>query len=247
MPTISIITAVLDGAHQHIQETYESLRAQELPAGWAWQWIVQEDGESGRPLACLADDARISPGTGPRGRAATARTLALNRAEGTFVRALDADDILTEGALARDIATLTEHTELAWCVSPTLDLTPDGRQISPQPPAEPGPLAADYFLQLSDQVDILRLPATTLCTYTELVCALGGWPALPANDDVALLLAVEAVSRGWMLSEPSLLYRHWHGSTTDVVDPAAPQWRDALLSRAKALAASGWRWAALSN
>lgn len=247
MPTISIITAVLDGAHEHIQETYESLRAQEIPEGWAWQWIVQEDGETGRPLGCLPDDPRISPGTGPRGRAAIARTLALNRAEGRLVRALDADDVLTEGALARDIATLTEHTELAWCVSPTLDLTPDGQHTSTQPSAEPGPLPPGHFLQLAGQVDILRLPGTTLCTYTELVRSLGGWPALPANDDVALLLAVEAVSQGWMISEPSLLYRHWQGSTTDVLDPEAPQWRYALLSRAKALVASGWRWAGLPN
>lgn len=232
MPTISIITAVLDGTHEHIQETYESLRAQELPPGWAWQWIVQEDGETGRPLACLPDDARISSGMGPRSRAATARTLALNRAESRLVRALDADDILTEGALARDIATLTEHTEFAWCVSPTLDLTSDGQQSSTQPRARPGPLAPDHFLQLAEQVDILRLPGTTLCTYTDLVRALGGWPALPSNDDVALLLAVEAVSHGCMLREPSLLYRRWQGSTTDVLDQAAPVRRDALLDRA---------------
>lgn len=244
MPTISIITAVLDGAHQHIQETYNSLLAQELPDGWTWQWVVQEDGETGRPLAALPADARIRPGTGPRGRAAIARTLALNRADGVLVRALDADDVLTDGALARDVETLVGHPELGWCVSPARDLSQDGRQLGTheQPQAEPGPLPPDYFFQASERIDLLRLPGTTLCTYTDLVRALGGWQALPANDDVALLLAAEAVSQGWMLREPSLLYRHWHGSTTDTPHPATAPRHQALLARAKALRASGWRW-----
>src|SRR5437879_3785904 len=53
MPTLSIITAVLAGKHQHLAETYRSLAAQELPAGWDWEWLVQEDGETGIPLAEL--------------------------------------------------------------------------------------------------------------------------------------------------------------------------------------------------
>ncbi|MGH3320233.1 MAG: glycosyltransferase family 2 protein [Streptosporangiaceae bacterium] len=206
MPTISIITVVLDGTHQHITETYDSLRAQKLPEGWAWQWVVQEDGETGRPLAALPDDPHVAPGMGPRGRAAVARTLALNRADGVLARALDADDVLTGGALARDIETLTEHPELGWCVSPVLNVSPDGQQSESRQDSEMGsePLPHDYFLDASKRTDLLHLPGTTLCTYTHLVRTLGGWPALPANDDVALLLAVEAVSDGWMLSESAL-------------------------------------------
>lgn len=208
---------------------------------------MQEDGETGRPLAALPADKRICPGTGPRGRAATARTLALNRAEGILVRALDADDILTEGALSRDIATLTGHSELGWCVSPALKVAADGRrqvatdaQWEPEP--TPGALSAGYFLASIERADFLHLPGTTLCTYTDLVRALGGWPAIPANDDVALLLAAEAVSDGWLLSEASLLYRRWQGSTTDEIAPAASQWQRALHTRVYALRASGWRW-----
>lgn len=60
---------------------------------------------------------------------------------------------------------------------------------------------------------MLQVLGSTLCTYTELVRAVGGWPALPA-EDVGLLLAAEAVAHGWMLPEPGLRYRRWPGSST---------------------------------
>ncbi|MGH3480393.1 MAG: hypothetical protein ACRDQD_26605, partial [Nocardioidaceae bacterium] len=82
---------------------------------------------------------------------------------------------------------------------------------------------------------------------TDLIRAIGGWPAVPANDDVGLLLAVEAVSSGWMIDKPSLMYRRWPGNTTDVLDAASvTAWstrRTAMLERARALRETGWRWA----
>ena len=59
------------------------------------------------------------------GRAPRARTVALSRAAGG-VRAVDADDLLPEGALWRDIEALTAHPEVGWCVSPAIDLLEDG-------------------------------------------------------------------------------------------------------------------------
>lgn len=247
MPTLSIITAVLDGYHQHLPETYESLRGQVMPDGWDWQWIVQEDGQTGRPLTLLPADSRISPDTGPRGRAATARTLALSRAEGILVRALDADDLLTEGALIRDISTLTEHPDIAWCLSPTLDLLPDGVLAPGRSPAPAGSVPAHHFMNASEHEDLLAIAGTALCAYTELVRAVGGWPAIPANDDVGLLLAVDAVSDGWMIDQPSLLYRRWHGNTTAAHEPGAEARRVAILDHACALRRTGWKWSPRPN
>lgn len=245
MPTISIVTAVLDGTQQHIKETYASLVDQELPAGWNWQWVVQEDGHTGRPAAQLPDDPRISTGMAERGRAATARTVALSRVTGHLLRGLDADDVLPPGALSRDITALLEHPECAWCVSPTVDLLPDGSlRPGPRDP-DPGPLEPG-FLAIGEAAGMLQVVGSTMCTYTDLVRALGGWQALPTEEDVALLLAVEAVSDGWMLDTPGLYYRRWEHNTSDEVDKrlaseSHPR-RQIMLDRVRALRASGWHW-----
>src|SRR5689334_20562099 len=37
MPTISVITAVHNGGHHFLRDTYESLREQKLPDDWQWE------------------------------------------------------------------------------------------------------------------------------------------------------------------------------------------------------------------
>lgn len=245
MPQITVMTAVLAGKHQFLGEVYDSLLRQEMPEGWTWQWVVQEDGETGEPLADLPNDPRISPGSGPRGRAATARTIALSRATGVLLRTLDADDYFTDGALHRDITALLDHPDIAWCVSPAVDLLSDG--TTRQGPRDPksGPLPPSFFAD-GERAGLLQVVGTTLCTYTDLVRVLGGWLALPTEEDVALLLAAEAVADGWMISEPSIMYRRWGGNTTAEIDKRLPsaghEMRSILLSRADALRALAWRW-----
>lgn len=248
MPTITVLTAVLDGRHQFLRDAYMSLLQQQMPDGWTWEWVVQEDGETGRPAHELdADDPRVSTGTAPRGRAATARTYALSRATGDLVRTLDADDMLIPGALAQDIQLLTDRPDLAWCVSPAIDVRPDGSEKpGPRDPVA-GPLPP-RFLYEGERDGLLQVLGTTLCTYTDLVRAVGGWQALPADEDVALLLAVEAVSDGWMHSAPSLYYRRWDGQTTAQQDKTGPAdhspRRQVVLDHADAMRAAGWRWKA---
>jgi hypothetical protein len=54
----------------------------------------------------------------------------------------------------------------------------------------------------------------TLCMRRELVMALGGWMALPASGDTGLLLAANAISTGYFITEVGLLYRKWPGQMT---------------------------------
>ena len=69
-----------------LPEAYQSLAAQEMPTGWDWQWLVQEDGTTGAASDHVPDDSRISVGTGrPLGQG-IARTYALSRARGELVR-----------------------------------------------------------------------------------------------------------------------------------------------------------------
>lgn len=251
MPLISIITPVYDGGHAFLAEAYESLKNQTLPEGWAWEWIVQEDGRSGSPATVLsAEDERVRFAKGARGGAGVARTLGLARARGALVRALDADDLLTDGALARDIETVYAFPEIGWCISGCLDLLPDGTFVAGpyDPPA--GPLTIQ---QLREQFEADRFPVvgTHLTARTELVRAVGGWPALPALEALALVLVCAAVSPGRMIGEPGGVYRKHPSQTT-----AQRGYRDedefsvlhaAIVSRLDSLQSSGWRWASRSQ
>lgn len=247
MPTISVVTAVLEGRHQHLPELYESLLRQDLPPHWKWQWVVQEDGQTGQVFSSLPDDdPRISMGMGPHAYPAGARTLALTRVAGVFLRAVDADDLLPANALARDIEALLAHPEIAWCTSAALDLLPHGKlRAGPRDPG-PGPLAPG-LLARGERDGWLQVLAVTMTTYTELVWLLGGWTAV-RGEDVSLLLAAEAVSSGWFIQEPGLLYRRWEGASTVHLDkreqmpPSAR--RDVILGRASALRRAGIRWTA---
>jgi glycosyltransferase involved in cell wall biosynthesis len=219
VPVISIVTPVQAGRHDFLLDAYRSLAEQELPDGWVWEWLVQEDGNTGIALHDLPDDPRIKAGTGRTGRAPMARNLVLSRATGVIVRTLDADDVFTMGALRRDIETLSTHPEIGWCVSPGWICTRMGVSFRVRVIQRRADTAWPHCRGLSRGLATGRRYDTA--AYSDLVRALGGWPALPASEDVGLLLACEAISPGWMLGEPSVHHRKWSGQST-----AEPSFQD---------------------
>ncbi|TDC38857.1 GltA [Actinomadura sp. KC345] len=246
MPVITVVTPVHDGGDTFLGDTFACLSSQSLPHGWGMQWLLQEDGQTGRPLEKVPDTSWISKGSGRRGGAAWARTMALPRAEGALLRCLDADDLLPDAhTLARDIEVLTERPDVGWVAAPCLDLMPDG-SLRPGPnDPEPGPLPPRALLDgLID--DACPVMCTTVTLHTDLVRAIGAWPALPAAEDMALPLAAEAVSPGWMQEEPGELYRKHPDQTTatpEYLDPTEFDTRKrVLIDHAEALHRTGWRW-----
>lgn len=243
---ITVITAVHAPGAEFLPDAYRSLQGQVLPDGWDWQWVVQEDGETDVVRPYLPDDHRVGFGQGRSGRAGTARTMGLSRAEGEFVRVLDADDQLTPGALARDIAALTSNGEIAWTTSRALDLLPDGTTVGFDDPEE-GPIERGAVLDFWRAHGFrAQVHPATLCVRRDLLFALGGWMALPASEDTGLLLALNAVARGWFTAETGLLYRKWPGQVTAAASHDDETERAArtavVLERAEALAAMGWAY-----
>jgi hypothetical protein len=206
---ITVVTAVLPARSEHLASTWTSLLGQQLPPGWSWQWCLQADGPG--QLDLDVSDARISPGRTDAARGpAIARTLTLGRAIGSLTRVLDADDQLTEGALARDIAAFERDPALHWVTSAALDLQPDGstRTAPADPPS--GRLAAGWVIdQWAGNGFRSPVHPATLCIRTRSLLGLGGWMALPASEDTALLLALDALWPGYFEAEPGLLYRKW--------------------------------------
>ncbi|MFE9608181.1 glycosyltransferase family 2 protein [Streptomyces sp. NPDC006012] len=243
---IVIVTAVHAPSAPFLAEAYESLCAQELPAGWDWHWLIQEDGRTDDVRPYVPDDERVTFRQGRPGGPGVARTMALAHADGAYVKVLDADDQLTAGALARDLAVLEGVPEIGWATSRVLDLMPDGATVGfPQDPDD-GPVERGAVLDHWEQNGFrAQVHPATLCVRHDLLVALGGWMALPASEDTGLLLALNAVSRGWFSQDVGLLYRKWEGQVTGQAPHVDPAERDARMAvvgaRARALAQLGWR------
>ncbi|GII20853.1 glycosyl transferase [Planosporangium mesophilum] len=235
--TISIITPVLASGAKYLAEAYTSILAQQLPDGWEWEWIVQEDDETGSVATLIPqDDQRISFGQGRHGGPGVARTLALERATGSLIKELDVDDQLLPGALARDIEILTSHPDIGWTTSKALDLLPDGSTVcwdQDDPPG--GRLSGEFLFQfwLDHDYRLPVLPAT-ICIKRELLLAVGGWMALPASEDSGMLLAASVIRDGYFIPDSGLLYRKWPGQATAQAAHLDPVERNARMEIIKA-------------
>ncbi|MFC8132041.1 glycosyltransferase family 2 protein [Streptomyces sp. NPDC057302] len=245
---IIIVTAVHAPSAHFLATAYASLREQELPAGWEWHWLIQEDGTTDQVAPQVPADARITFKQGRSGGPGVARTIALAHAsDGEYVKVLDADDQLTPGALARDLAALEADRTIGWATSRVLDLLPDGSTAGFPGDPEQGPIERQAVLDHWASHDYLaQVHPATLFVRRDLLVALGGWMALPASEDTGLLLALNSTSRGWFSSEVGLLYRKWEGQATSQaahVDTAERAARMAVIeARARALASFQWRY-----
>jgi len=234
-----------------IDQAYASLVGQRMPAGWDWEWVLQVDALDAALPAGL-DDPRIRVGHGPAGGPSVARNLGLARAAGSLVRNLDVDDVLLPGALARDIDTLDADPALGWVTSVAVDLGAHERPDAGSPgPAHPHPPAGrirrgEIRQWVTERSWALPVHPTTLCARRDLLLALGGWTALPSGGDTALLLALDAVSDGFFLDQPSVRYRkHPQQVTAQPLhsrsDLLAAR-RTLSLDRARALGELGWQY-----
>lgn len=213
---LSVITPVYKPEPEYLKAAFDSVVSQELPDGWALEWVLQEDGDSGIAEDILRGaDNRVVFHRGRRGGVALTRNLALANSRGELVKNLDADDILTAGVLRRDIETLTAHPDIGWTTSRLLDLLPDGSTVAFDNDPPHGRLAPGLVLN-HWRAHNFRLPVhpTTVCIRRPLVTAIGGWMGVPGSDDTGMLIAASILAPGFFDSEVGLLYRKWPGQET---------------------------------
>ncbi len=209
---ISVITPVFNPVPEYLTAAYESLRDQQMSPGWRWEWIVQEDGHTRQAQDILPADDRIVFGRERHGGVAIARNLALAAARGELVKNLDHDDLLTPGALARDIVNLSRSPALRWATSRALDLMPDGSAVGLPGDPQGGRLDPGQVFEHWRSHDY-RLPVhpATICIERSLAVVIGGWMASPGSDDTGMLIAASLLSPGYFEPEAGLLYRKWPG------------------------------------
>jgi glycosyltransferase involved in cell wall biosynthesis len=218
--TLTMITPVYQPLAEHLIAAHESVTSQEMPEGWDWEWILQEDGNTEVARSILpSGDPRLIFATGRHGGVAITRNLALARARGELVKNLDQDDVLAPGVLARDINVLVADPSVGWTTTRVLDLMPDGSTVGFDNDPPPGLIAPGFVLRHWIEHNY-RLPVhpTSICIRRDLAVALGGWMAVPGSDDTGLLTAASVVSTGYFHPEVGLLYRKWPGQAT--ADPA---------------------------
>ncbi|MGW2516016.1 glycosyltransferase family 2 protein [Streptomyces sp. NPDC001617] len=242
---IVIVTAVHAPSAEFLGDAYTSLCAQELPEEWEWHWVIQEDGTTDAVRPYVPEDARVTFRQGRPGGPGVARTFALAHADGAYVKVLDADDQLAAGVLARDLAALEADPTIGWATSRALDLMPDGSTVGFPGDPEEGPIERGAVLDFWKANDFrAQVHPATLFVRRDLLLALGGWMALPASEDTGLLLALNAVGRGWFSRETGLLYRKWEGQATGQAAHAETTERAARMAvveeRATALASFAW-------
>lgn len=222
---ISLITPVHRAGVAHLADTYRSLISQDLPTGWEWEWLVQEDGDDVHAADHIPPNPRIRIAQSRRGGPHVARTVALGRSMGSLIKTLDADDCLSAGALARDIAVMEQHPHTGWTTSAVLDLMPDGELLAFEGDPADGPIERGSVLAHWSKHRRPQVHPATLCARRTLVMALGGWMALPASGDTGLLLGLDALADGWFISEPGLHYRQHAGQiTADARHSTGPEW-----------------------
>jgi glycosyltransferase involved in cell wall biosynthesis len=221
VPVISVITPIHAAGVAHLSAAYESLARQELPDGWSWEWLVQEDGDDVNAGAHLPSEPRIRIASSRKGGPHVARTVALGRAGGELIKTLDSDDVLADGALRRDIEVLSAHRDVGWVTSRVLDLLPDGslKGFEGDPPA--GRITSGSVFAHWHRAQRAQVHPATLCARQPLVMALGGWMALPASGDTALLLGLDALADGWFTPDVGLHYRKHPGQITAHASHAA--------------------------
>lgn len=241
--TISVVTAALPSRDSVILGAYESLRAQVLPSGWDWEWVVQEDGVDDSLASVMPDDPRVRYGwNGVEGGPAITRNLGLTRAMGSLVRVLDDDDRLMPNALGRDIAILESDHSLGWMCSRAVDVRADGAldhfpDLLPEGRVESGALL-EAWRSLGGTLPVVP---GTVTVRTEILRAVGGWMGLPASEDVGMLMTVASLYAGYYSSEASL-YRVCSETQT-----TAQEWAKSEHNRALRLAAVEQRVAAVTE
>jgi hypothetical protein len=214
VPVVSIITPIGPNIPAHyLEELFASLLIQEVD----WEWLPQWDGLPGQLPEGAQKDPRVREGANGRQLyAAMSRNRALARAEGDLVRNLDADDLLSSGALASQIEILEQQTEAAFvCGAEQAYGQPDGIQT---PRVPEGRIEINQLETYWRENESIAISHSTSMWRKQEIWRQGGWPAQSGMDDVGLTLMANIDSPGWASYQTVLIRRAHPGQIT--IDPS---------------------------
>lgn len=225
MPLLSIITPTQFHNADHIEAVWDGLVVQDMPDGWEWEWLVQEDGRDPAVRERLPDDPRVCyDALGVQVGSAATRNHALARAGGDVVAGVDHDDFHLPGALSALLGPLIDRADIGWSCGPCrLEMADGGTWTKPSVFAEgrvPARAVTDHFLAHDD----FPFPAAFTAFRRVPLVAHGGWPAVARSTDAVLLADFGDRYDGWWVDDVVAVYRRWDAQKT--VQPADIAIRD---------------------
>ena len=204
MGSLTVVTAVLPARAQFLAQAASSVAAARQlgsAAGWQIRWSVTVDGPGDVPTVHPDHLVRLAARRG----VSTARNAALIGADTDWALPLDADDILDLDGLPGLLGVLdTVGEDIGWVSANRLLMT---GQRTPHWRDQPrrwqvGELAASW-------VAPFPFHPNSIIARAGLVLGCGGWPAVPANEDLALCLLLAEASAGLSVVEVLHRYRTW--------------------------------------
>lgn len=218
-PLVSIITAVHNGART-IGAMLASVDAQ-TESGW--EHLIVDDGSSDETAAIVAAaaDPRRYYERQPHGGVSVARNRALERARGTFLLFLDADDWLLPHALRAHLDHLAAYPSCGVSVSDGHFCTDDGRPITTFS-ARRGPVPTAGMLAGLLVDSGLVAPPLSAMVRASIVRTHGirFAPALTLREDTLFWIEVAQRAQFQFLDVVTCGYR-WHPGSTTLRTPAA--------------------------
>lgn len=208
MASLGLITPCLPEIGDFLQETgAEVVRLLRHPRHRiSWTIVVDGPGE----LADVPDDPAVHVLKCERHcGTATARNIGLWATDAEWVMPLDADDLVNPAAIARVLDRLSPDGESMW-VGGNIELL-DGRRAPHHFSA-----AASIGVRELEQAWTapFRFYPNAIIALRRAVLAVGGWPAVPAAEDLGLALRLNGEFRGELIPEIFFRYRYSRRQTT---------------------------------
>ena len=201
---LSLLTPTLTSRRKFLAATRDSVRAARALTDWQIDWLVALADDNPGPVAhVLSGEAQLLAWTSLPGRIgpSVGRNVALAAAAPGWVMALDDDDLLDCPGLAALLAEAA-LSSAGW-LSFNHVLFDGARTIHwhEQPRSwQAGELEEHWTTPFP-------FHPSAMIVRRELALAAGGWPALPANEDLGFALAVSSLAPGASLPHIARHYR----------------------------------------
>jgi hypothetical protein len=232
-PVVSVITPFTRRDRHLLLDAHASIASTTM----TFEWLVQEDGTTpqGLPTPLHTDDRVRYEANGMHLGAAGTRNLALGRAAGRFVVLLDADDLLGPDAL-HHLVSAADHGA-SWVFGQSARWDPDdATAVTYRSVLPAGGYAAGDVPAAARRLGHIPLFSIPGLYRSDLLRRVGGWPALPRDEDVAVQLAATSAAPGMILDEVCYIARRHDGQAT------AQAWMDNLGPRCRQLVIDRFGW-----
>ena len=195
---LTIVTAIAPDRDDHLGETEQSVH--EARVHLDIQWVVVWDGEASRQIK---EADVVLCGRRNSGIACT-RNLALRHITAPLVTSLDADDLIVGDGARAAHARLHTDPALGWVgLSRTLiDGAPTRHTLAGEQHFGPGQLSESWRSPFPFHPNSVVLR-------TDLLRAVGGWPAVASNEDLGMVLRVSEEAAGLVIPDVLTRYRVW--------------------------------------